>query len=606
MKAVSNVQAITATSSTSLSPSLTPSLSQRIYKNKIKLFLILIGGLANLAEVLFTSHIEFYCSSKLKSLVQLSAVNNDDISTYSDDDYYYYAPSNKTTNSYQCTQQCNNQPVQFDSTCSCSSQYCSLCNQCNGICYPVKQSCNSGSPTPAPGSPTPSSSVCFTPVTPTATPTQKATGSKSQKNKAKSLKAECTNEVDFTKRPFTIIIIFATMDVLKQNFLLRFQYAISGLRRAGYLLLHIITEFVEAIILFFSATWYCLTECQDIPDKGGYRSIFAIFMVIAFVQVACGPIREASDRAEDPELRLPTYLIVRKLCMTYISDLIVGIFSFNTHKVFATEWFRYIIFIYIWIVIAGLEMIVGIREVLFDSFSSKLTALRCHIHYIFCTYLGWGWFIWLLSFFTIPYIQACVTINREHRELGDNCPYDNAYWLIVLIYFNAFLFSLYFRYTLVITKFVEERFRCLKGHRCRVINNEMWSDITAIQANSTRQQSKECHHCGRQVPLASNDKWCRCYKLHNYVFEYCRKCAYFCCIDCAYKQRHSEYYLYGILWRKSKAPEVIIDDDDDDREVDEIIMRPSRRISATPDTRPSLNPLQKDAHHIDDNVTSKL
>jgi len=81
-------------------------------------------------------------------------------------------------------------------------------------------------------------------------------------------------------------------------------------------------------------------------------------------------------------------------------------------------------------------------------------------------------------------------------------------------------------------------------------------------------------------------------------------------MNCAYKQRHSEYYLYGILWRKSKAPEVI-DDDDDDKEVDEIIMRPSRRISATPDTRPSLNPLQKDANHspfnqIDDNVTNKL
>ena len=402
------------------------------------------------------------------------------------------------------------------------------------------------------------------------------------------------------------------MDVLKQYLYLCFQYAISGMRRVGYLLLHIITEFVEAIILFYSATWYCQTECQDIPDKGGYRSIFAIFMVIALVQVACGPIREASDRAEDPELRLPNYLIVRKLCMTYISDLIVGIFSFNTHKVFATDWFRYIIFIYIWIVIAGLEMVVGIREVLFDPFSSKLTALRCHIHYIFCTYFSWAWFIWLLSFFTIPYIQACVTINRQHRELGDNCPYDNAYWLIVLIYFNAFLFSLYFRYTLVITKFVEERFRCFKGHRCRVINNEMWLDITAMQTNSTRQQSKECHHCGRQVPLASNNQWCRCsLKLHNYVFEYCRKCAYFCCIDCAYKQRHSEYYLYGILWRKSKAPEVIDDDDDDDREVDEIIMRPSRRISATSYARPSLNPLQNDAgqspfNHIDGNVTNKL
>jgi len=72
-------------------------------------------------------------------------------------------------------------------------------------------------------------------------------------------------------------------------------------------------------------------------------------------------------------------------------------------------------------------------------------------------------------------------------------------------------------------------------------------------------------------------------------------------MDCAYNIRHSEYHLYGILWRKSTAPpQVSYEDDEEDKEMDEIEMRPSsdlemrssRRISATPDNVPALNPLQ--------------
>lgn len=572
---------------TSMASSPPPSLLSRISNSRVKLLLIVIAGVANLAEVLYTSRIEYYCSSQLKTIIKLNT-NGDDNTGYDDNNFYYYysTPTNKTDlNLNQCTQQCNNIPTMIQSKCTCQSQYCSLCSTCGGICFP-QGSCDSltyGSPTPAP---TVNEDQCFRPLSSSTDSTQK---------KHKGLKAECTNDIDFTRRPFAVIVVFAVMDILKQYLYLRFQYAITLLRRSIYLILHIVTEFVEAIILFFTATWFCIQQCDDLPDSGGYRSIFAIFMVIATIQVACGPIREYFGHFEDPEIRLPAYLITRKLIMTCISDLIVGIFSFNTHKVFATIWFRYIIFIYIWIIIAGLEMVVSIRETIFDAFKSKLAALRYHTNLIYSTYCAFAWFILLLSCFTIPNIQACVQIVQQHRDLGEDCHYNNAYWLIVLIYINVLIFSIYFRYTITITNFVEERFRCLKGHRCRVIDNEMFGNLTGIDSNSNRQQKKECIQCGCSLPLASNQGWCRnILKLHNHVFEYCRKCSYFCCVDCAYKQRQSEYYLYGVLWRK-KSASIECDGDDydvEEREIDSIIMRPSRRISAT--AIPSINPLQND------------
>ena len=59
-------------------------------------------------------------------------------------------------------------------------------------------------------------------------------------------------------------------------------------------------------------------------------------------------------------------------------------------------------------------------------------------------------------------------------------------------------------------------------------------------------------------------------------------------MDCAIASRHSEYYLYGILWRKKGAPLENTAADNDDINEDKIIMRPSRRITLTP---ASLNPL---------------
>jgi hypothetical protein len=81
-------------------------------------------------------------------------------------------------------------------------------------------------------------------------------------------------------------------------------------------------------------------------------------------------------------------------------------------------------------------------------------------------------------------------------------------------------------------------------------------------------------------------------------------------MDCAYHQRHSEYYLYGLLWRKSGSPPESLAGDDEEGGEDRIFMRPSRRISSTPDTQTSINPLQNDdlgtSFRTDEHLTGKL